>query len=1088
MNAKQAWDLVKSLSISEIAADLGLQFVKHGSVNDMVVCIFHDDKHGGGGTANMSLYKPKNKFRCFNCGANGSTIDLWAKAKGGSEKEAVLAMATEYNLLEAVEALSKPYTPPTTYKPKQKPQPAPEPSEKVKKQKKKYEYKPWDMEKIEIAATELLHSKNEAYLKKIMNRRQISKEYIQSKKIGLSKASGFFRAFIIPVFDAAGSLLTIRTHDAMAVKGNKDDKRFVGADNIAGDNTGGSKHLYDLSSYDRKASELFVCEGEGDLWTAEHALGKNAITAVCGAGALPDTFAQFIEEYIGTKDELLSKNRIVLVPDNDIAGLVAMAKIRCLLPKEAKVFSVHWTGMPDKADLSDFVIKFKGNAKALEPYIKLYTWDDAAYRIQIFQSSKSEAKETGNPVYEEANCYFKLVRSSKKKDKMIPVNLDKKKEKIEEKEKPEPENDHDHTDKQENKKEEGKKEEKEEKIEEKKNGNGEEGKSPDAVRISSFVFHPKCSVEMDREGWIKGDAISSNGHIESNVVIKPEGWRSKQNFMTNFPHHRYKFTGTDQDVQHIMERVSNVIKVTKKGTKSIGFIDGCFAGPGWAITEKGIVDDAHIEYIKQDIPLDTYMKFVDAPDVAQILKDFVEVLPLVNRPPVIWNIMGWMMSCFFKQQIWDTLSNFPIVVFFGTSGSGKTSLVMSLMRLFGLVKAKPFNSHATAFTAMRMLAGSNTVPLVVDELKEDAGKDTISFWQNRLRASYRGEIETRGTKDQKVISYEYQSPLIMIGEMAVIREQAAAERSICIRPERHHIAHASAQDSRDAFKKLEDDIPVEALFPSIVQWCLKEGFAIFNKEWARATHDFNKMKFSGLPTRVWKNYIPILFGLNQLENFCESHGVDFKITEKERYEAMESLVKDVLSVGKRSRMGFDDFIESLSTMASVGQIEHKKHYKRKDQWLYIHVSSCSASFKKWAKDTDFDGEVLGKTELYNQAREMVKMDYSYVKNASKATKFDENKTRKTVMVNLELAEKYGLDITGFGYSKLKTPDVYLDDPEEKDQEKLFDEPGQESKEIKREEPEATQKKWPKEWYETKYDKPEEEEEKKEDDDIFGGLS
>ncbi len=79
---------LKALDILEIASDLGRQ----PNRQNLIHCTFHNEK-----TPSMKLYPNKGRFKCFGCGAAGSTIDLYASTGNGiSFAEAVKEMKSRY--------------------------------------------------------------------------------------------------------------------------------------------------------------------------------------------------------------------------------------------------------------------------------------------------------------------------------------------------------------------------------------------------------------------------------------------------------------------------------------------------------------------------------------------------------------------------------------------------------------------------------------------------------------------------------------------------------------------------------------------------------------------------------------------------------------------------------------------------------------------------------------------------------------------------------------------------------------------------------------------------------------------------------
>lgn len=945
------WDDVKAIPIIDIANDLDIQIVSEKPSYAMAVCPFHEDHVGAGGKPNLSLIKTLNRFKCHVCGEKGSVIDLWAKATKVDAVTALKAIAAKYNLTDPQAGSYAHQGAPAGSKGKKS---ASKPSG-VKQGTKKSPMKStlyWTAEKAQKSHEAFLEPVNQDHLESFLEKRGLTKEYIIEKKIGLEILSGKMGpSYTIPVYTKAGKLLAVRFHSAVL----KGQKIYAKGSN--------AKALYDQKSFDPDAPEIWIVEGEGDLWTLE-SRGKNVLTSMSGAASMKNTWADnlglFDPDAKAAVEKIKAKDRIVLVPDNDAPGLRAMAEIRTRMPKDAKVFRVFWPeDFPHKGDVSDWFLKWKRSDHEFETCVQPYGYDEASTFLNQLEAAKKIAQESGNPVYVHANCYFKMRKTTT---------------------------------------------------------GGTGAAFDDSERVSSFVIHGKAIIKVEREAYTRADIVCVDGSKEIDVILPPETWRSKQRFLEQFPDTKYKFTGSDKDVQNIMELVRKMVPVNqiKKGIKRIGFTDDCFTGPGFAITKKGLDEEAGMEYVPTGVPLESFMKLVQAKGNPKgIMGEFAKVILKINQPQVVIPTMGWMFSCFFKEQVQKTLDYFPILAIFGTSGSGKTSMIRSLLRIFSLTEGtRIFNAGATAFTAMRMLSCTNCVPIAIDELKADVGRDKINFWKSHLRSAYFGETETRGRKDLSIAEYPYQAPLIVMGEMSIVREQAVAERTVAVRPERFNITSAEGKGARDAFYKLNKQIAIEELFVPIVTWVLNHGSEDFYAEWTQARAELKAMKLPHLDDRVWGNYVTTIFGINQLERFAKHLGVNFEVPTDLRRRAMGTLVEEILTVGQRTKMGFDEFIECLASMASTEIIKNENHYHLDGGWLYIHLSSVIPLFRKWARDTQWDGEIFGRKEYLNQAKELIKMKYSYVHELFKVKRFA-NKTHRCVMLNLRRATKLGLDVSGF---------------------------------------------------------------------------
>jgi hypothetical protein len=985
------WEAVKAIPIMTIAEEINLQIIKDSGSYATAVCIFHQDHVGSGGKANLSLLKTKNSFKCFVCGAHGTVLDLYAKACGIEPLAAVHALAEKFHIMDPSAKVG------VAPAPTQKAPAGPPEAAAGKPEKKKDPDEVWDLARVQKASDFLMDPKNDGHLQHLVKMRQLTKEYVAKKRFGLAHVYGIGLCYTIPAFDVDGTILSVRTHSRISRK----DKRFIPGMK--------SKHLYDLASFDPNAPEIHFVEGEGCVWRLE-LMGKNAISSFAGAPTIPGV----VVTNIARLGDLATKTRIVFYTDNDKPGEECMAKIRHYLTKEAKCFKTYWpTDYPKGKDVDDWFAMGRSEAE-LNLLIKPYPWEEADSLLTAI-AAKKKAVEISRRVYEHSNCYFKVVKPKKadeacecehkksdhvqlgqladgtgfsygkcsrksKKDLSVPC----------------------HCTTFELPHEEG------EQI------GDEDELSKFADRLSTFVIRGRALLKVDREVHTRADVITWDGKVEKDIIFPPDAWRSRQKLTSYLPDPHYEFTGTDNDVAQIGGLVIKTVADTevKKAVNYIGFVDDCFVGPGFAIDKTGVVQNPSVEYIPQGLTFDKSVKLHVHDNPKEVLGKFCDIYLKVNRAHVTIPTLGWLFACFFKDKVRDRLNYFPIMSYFGTSGSGKTQFTTTMLRIFGIKKLTPFNAHGSTFVKDRTLSSTNVIPVAVDEFKEDIGRVAIEDWKHRIRSSFGGEITARGRQDLSIREFPFRAPLLVIGEMSVVREQAIAERTISVEPKRSYLGTVESE----AFKTLTH-IPMETMLLPIVQWVLATGHDKMYDLWGAAQKEMIEMKLPWLPDRVWHNLTTVCFGLHAFEMFANDTGVKFVITPELKKEAFNYLTGRVLEVAQRTKMGFDYLIEALSVMAKGGIVQKAKgDYDVAGEWLYIHMPSCVPAFRKWARETGFNGEMLDLKEYRNQASEIEKMQYGrYVYDVSKSRRLDQHVLR-TVQVNLKIADRFGLDVGGFGWS------------------------------------------------------------------------
>lgn len=946
----------REVDIVVVANDLGLQIKNQFGGRARAYCVFHDDSK----TPNLMLGH-NNGFKCFACGEHGDVIQLYQQFNQCEFPEAVRDLSEKYLGISVTGESEKPKPEPPKKEPEKapekppedKPPEAPESPEKPSDEKKDPEPDPppqanpeavesvggWTLERLQKAHETLRN--NSAMYNAFKAKRGLTDEMMAEKLIGWG---GKFHT--VPIRHKDGRLQNVRRFFSGK------DKRGLGGVT--------TKFPYDLTSYDETADEVWIVEGEPDLWAAEKA-GINAITGPCGA---PTMLAMIEDNW-----ELLNfenKKKIVLGFDNDIAGKEAAARIRIHLGDtyDGKVYRINWTtDTEDGYDLGDWFIRDGKTKDDLDKLVESYTSGTAAEDQEKYQAIRELLRQS--PVVEKDGAYWKG------------------------------------------------------------GGKDKEG-NPKLLRISSFAVVPKkmtiVKVTGKERGFIRADLRHINGEdVLENVIFPPEAWMTKQNFQKCFDNPKYTFKGSENDLQDIAEKVVSRCKQTELGIQYIGFTDDYkyFVGPDFVLGKDGPITNAPVSYIKQSIPLDGKIGIeTDVDDVPEMIRTFSDNIFMINKLDTIVPLMGWLFACFYKSLIVQRIGKFPILSVFGPSGSGKTTTVSTLWQMFGAKREgdhqrdELFSARLTPFTAAKMLAGTNVIPLAVDELKWDRDSNLINMWKAFTRSTYMGETETRGQKDLTVQELSYKAPLILIGEMSIIKEQATLERTIALTFSRQWLATESGRLATECFRRIRL-LPLTNMFPEIVRWIISEDAKDFKANWKEARKILTDMKLPYLPDRVFDNFSVVVFGIKAVQRFLNKYSQVVPISNVEMKDVFADMLKQVITVGRRTRMPMDILLEQLSIMSEKDRIKEDIDYKvEMKRWLYIHLPSCVAEFKKWARETQFDQEILDAQEYRAQVNEIFNSK-EYIAHAHKLKRFDD-KVKRCVVVDLRRAHHMGLDVSGFG--------------------------------------------------------------------------
>jgi len=156
-------------------------------------------------------------------------------------------------------------------------------------------------------------------------------------------------------------------------------------------------------------------------------------------------------------------------------------------------------------------------------------------------------------------------------------------------------------------------------------------------------------------------------------------------------------------------------------------------------------------------------------------EEWLHHLLRVNSPAVVGSMLGWYASCFHKQFYQEAYGEFPLLHPNGLAGSGKTQTNSLFVRLFyNTARPLVYNClNTTAFSLKAALAGSASIPLILDEYKpSEMRKDVLDRYQTQFRLQYNQQQGasggmTRGSTENSfrdVTTYTFSTPTVFIAE------------------------------------------------------------------------------------------------------------------------------------------------------------------------------------------------------------------------------------------------------------------------------------------------------------------------------------
>lgn len=477
---------------------------------------------------------------------------------------------------------------------------------------------------------------------------------------------------------------------------------------------------------------------------------------------------------------------------------------------------------------------------------------------------------------------------------------------------------------------------------------------------SNFIINPLVRVQTDEGEFLKSEIIT-NLKKTYPIQFSPDDFNSKNKFKKALRGYLdLQFFGSDDDIQHIKGILTSYEPPIKRGIKTTGVHK---VGRNWVYVEEGLACDSNgnrddITYISMNPYKTNLLK--ETALTSEQLDEMSFFLCGFNEPDVVFPILGFCFACFVKERIFEITNQNPILVCWGEKGSGKTETLKRIIKPFFCIRSDIENiGHPTEFGFARIISSSNLPPILYDEYKtnkfSDSQKKIIS---EMLRSVYNQSRLTRGTPDLGIVEFVYSAPVILAGEMG-ISELAIKDRII-----ETYFSKKETIKYTEEFNNLKK-LPLGSLGKDFLQWTLKIPDNEIKEIWQTQFENVDK----DLEYRLRQNTAHARLGLNLFLNYLQNRGINIKPFEIGFDKIDQSQKKNILEESNKTII--DTIIEAFSIMAEKGLIQEKRHYSRDidNDLLLLHIPSIYPEFKKWAKDYQWDGEVLNTNSFTKQIKE-----------------------------------------------------------------------------------------------------------------------
>jgi hypothetical protein len=515
-----------------------------------------------------------------------------------------------------------------------------------------------------------------------------------------------------------------------------------------------------------------------------------------------------------------------------------------------------------------------------------------------------------------------------------------------------------------------------------------------AKELSTFVIEPTRIVKID------GTISRVWNIVAEDKIIKDVGFDSgdisslpafKRKIMSLY--HKLLWYGSEIELMRVLDYLNQHYPKlpSVQGQSSVGMIQDSHSKNWLVLTQLSCWDKAklHDDYIYFNPAVKKELIFSNDSSISRDeLTEMRKYLLAFNELPVCASILGWMCSIFIKQRLYEFHSvRFPVLMIHGQAGSGKSETARHVIQpFFGDISPMLRVDDITSFAFTALGSSTNMFPLVYDEYKPALFDNSkIKMISKMIRGLYDNETSMRGQKDLTTKEFKVFAPAVVIGEMG-FEEPALRERSADV-----FVNKAEGGKYLDNFIAL-GKLPMMRLGNSLLNWSLKlsddELFALFTQN----------TRGNG---RVQHNIAMLNTGLDLLSKFYDANNVKLPI-ESIKNEVYDYQM-DAITVSGETRSAVDNILEGIMVMHQSGLLGKERITKNMELTeVYLHTPTIYPSFKKWARETGFDGEIISHGEFIKQLQKM--SYYGGVKNV-RLSGDDGNEVKKCRVLDIKKLEE-----------------------------------------------------------------------------------
>jgi len=466
-------------------------------------------------------------------------------------------------------------------------------------------------------------------------------------------------------------------------------------------------------------------------------------------------------------------------------------------------------------------------------------------------------------------------------------------------------------------------------------------------RISTFKIVPVKEVLMVDGGHVEhclNTILLSDTGEEASVVFYQGDWASKSALLKKLPNPRHAFWGGDDTVQKIANQLMRMEIPKQKGVRVVGMH---YYDKAWHfVTKDGSISADRSKNDELMLPDDVAFQtdlLGTTPATRAELQAVADHIWRFNDLTVAVPILGWYISCFYKERIFAKTKQFPLLFVFGEAGAGKTLTTLALRRLFAVGEDVSLRNvgDQTKFTLIKAVSGTNTVPVFFDEFKGTQ----FSSWQRKnitslIRAAYNNEMAERGKADQTVQVYAYKAPIAFTGEQ-IITEAAVRDRIIEVQ-----MTRSLSKPHEERYHELSAQ-PLE----KVGRLLLEDALSITDEE-LQEILDKELADMAGFEDRPRLNYSIMFAGLALLERLFKKYNITHDLSKAKAEYKVWRKARHVEEGVEFRKTDIDRILETMALMTQGDRLTlfPGEHFRILGDKLIINMRLCHSYFIKYVKE------------------------------------------------------------------------------------------------------------------------------------------